>query len=410
MKVVILWYSYFYEIKGICEGHMREKINYLDGVRGFAALVVVFGHFINAYYPALLTANIEDSHFNNFIDVKLADTPFNLMFNGYFAVSIFFVLSGFVLTNKFFKSGENEFIISSATRRYIRLAIPVVFSCTVAYLLLKFNLFSNNELANYTKGYWYLPNYYNFEASFADMIKKSLVDTFIYEVDSTSYNAVLWTMEIEFLGSLLVYSLALLIGRLRNRSVIYLILVILFAKTYYLSFLLGLIISDVYNNRTSLFNPIKNVYCKLLLICIGLFLGSFPQVVDISNSVYNYITFEWLGGRYYSMLLCHILGASILLIVLLNSKFLKTTFSLKPFQFLGEISFSMYLIHFIILFSFSGKLTLFLSDKTGYHTNFIISFCVSLILIFAISKIMTVYIDNIGVKFSKYVYNKFFRS
>ncbi|WP_347722507.1 acyltransferase family protein [Lysinibacillus capsici] len=388
---------------------MKEKINYLDGVRGFAALVVVFGHFMNAYYPALLTANINDSHFNNFIDVKLADTPFNLIFNGYFAVMIFFVLSGFVLTNKFFKSGENEFIISSAIRRYIRLVIPVAFSCTIAYLILKFSLFSNNELANYTKGYWYLPNYYNFEASLIDMIKKSFVDTFVYGVDTTSYNAVLWTMKIEFLGSLLVYSLALLIGKLRNRFIIYFLLIIFFAKTYYLAFLLGLIISDVYNNRTRIFNPIRNVYCTVLLILVGLFLGSYPQVVDTSNSLYNYLTFEWLGGRYYSMLLCHILGATILLIVLLNSKILQKIFSLKPFQFLGEISFSMYLLHFITLFSFSGKLTLFLSDKFGYHANFIISFLVSLILIFVISKIMTVYVDNNGVKFSRYVYNKFFK-
>lgn len=389
---------------------MREKIYYLDGIRGLAALIVVFGHFMNAYYPALLTASIEVSHFESYIDVKLADTPFNLVFNGYFAVSIFFVLSGFVLTNKFFKSSGNEFIVSSAIRRYIRLVIPVAFSCTIAYLILKFSLFYNNELADYTKAYWYLPNYYNFEASFIEMIIKSLLETFVHGVDYTSYNAVLWTMKIEFLGSLLVFSIALLIGKLRNRFILYIVLIIFFAKTYYLAFLLGLIMSDIHNNREKLFHPFKNVYSQLLLICLGLFLGSYPQVVDTSNSIYNYLTFEWLGGRYNSMILSHILGATIILIVVLNSNKLQNIFSLRPFRFLGEISFSMYLLHFIILFSFSSKLTILLSNKVGYHANFIISFLISLILIFVISKIMTVYIDNTGVRFSKYVYNKFFKS
>lgn len=46
-----------------------------------------------------------------------------------------FVLSGFVLTFKFFKTGDSDIIKASAAKKYVRLVIPVLFSMLLFYLL-----------------------------------------------------------------------------------------------------------------------------------------------------------------------------------------------------------------------------------------------------------------------------------
>ena len=79
-----------------------RKIKYLDGLRGLAAFVVVFHHFILAFYPALFFGDNATPHLRAGLEAFVSGTPINLLYNGNFAVSIFFVLSGYVLSYKFF--------------------------------------------------------------------------------------------------------------------------------------------------------------------------------------------------------------------------------------------------------------------------------------------------------------------
>ena len=39
-----------------------KKLAYLESLRGLAALVVVIGHFVVGFYPALYTARLEHVH------------------------------------------------------------------------------------------------------------------------------------------------------------------------------------------------------------------------------------------------------------------------------------------------------------------------------------------------------------
>lgn len=388
---------------------MKDKFEYLNGLRGLAAFAVLIGHFIGAFYPALVTGALSDSNIIGYYDVRLADTPFVVFFNGYFAVEIFFVLSGFVLTHKFFLYKKNEVIVSSAVRRYFRLVIPVAVSCFIAYLLLKFGLFFNDELAVYTKAYWYLPNSYNFEASFLKCIKQAFVDVFIHGLDATPYNAVLWTMQYEFLGSFLVFTFVLIFGKLKNRYIFYIVALLIFKDTHYAAFILGMGLSDLFYNKNKIFSIIKNKLFQIIVLIISLFLGSYPVVVDVNMSVYKYITFDFLGGRTGSMTKAHILGAFLLLFIILSSTGLQKFFSSKILLFLGKISFSMYLMHFMILFSFSSYLFIKLAKYLPYHINFLITFSISLMFILLVSVLFVKYIDEKGIKLSQHMYEKVFK-
>jgi len=118
-----------------------DKIRYLDGLRGLAAFVVVLSHFVVVFYPALYTANPEEVRFVSQLDLIIAGTPLNILYNGNFAVCIFFILSGYVLTYKFFRDKNPEALASGAFRRYFRLLFPVLFSNLFVFVLMKLSLF-----------------------------------------------------------------------------------------------------------------------------------------------------------------------------------------------------------------------------------------------------------------------------
>ncbi|MDQ1276051.1 MAG: hypothetical protein QG610_1626 [Euryarchaeota archaeon] len=72
---------------------MAEKINYLDGLRGIAAINVMIMHFFVALAPAMVYGSKYPSHFGS-LDSVFSTTPLGLIGAGNFSVCIFFVLSG----------------------------------------------------------------------------------------------------------------------------------------------------------------------------------------------------------------------------------------------------------------------------------------------------------------------------
>ena len=110
------------------------KLSSLEGLRGIASFIVVIDHYILAFFPAMFFPLKYAFHYP--IEKVIASTPLSILYNGDLAVVIFFVLSGFVLSFKFFQKPDKEIAISSFIKRYPRLTIPVIFSCFVGYLML----------------------------------------------------------------------------------------------------------------------------------------------------------------------------------------------------------------------------------------------------------------------------------
>ena len=84
----------------------------LDGLRGIAALVVVCFHFAAAFLPSLIPDQTDHPCW-------VADTPIGILFNGPFSVSIFFVLSGFVIAQAAARRRDPIYI--NIPLRYLRL-------------------------------------------------------------------------------------------------------------------------------------------------------------------------------------------------------------------------------------------------------------------------------------------------
>jgi len=382
-----------------------KKIRYLDGLRGLAALEVVFNHFILAFYPALFSGPGVATHLTPGSEVFVSGSALSILYDGNFAVCIFFVLSGFVLSHKFFLNKDQEIITASAVKRYVRLALPVAFSVFCAFVLMKFSLFYNDQAAIVSGSGW-LGGSWNFKANFLDAMNQSFIGTFFSGV--FNYNGTLWTIAVEFLGSFLVFGFLAVFGKAKRRFLAYAFLAVVFFQTYYLAFLLGMLLSDLMAHKNTIVRDFdQSKILRTGLLILGLFLGSYPSGRNASGTMYAFMPNNFMADP---QIVYHVLGAFLLIMVLLDSRRMQKFFSGRYLLFLGEISFAMYLLHFLILGSFSSFVFLKLEPVMSYAGAFAISFVLSVALIVLVSYLMYEYVDKKAVKFSHLLYEHVFKS
>jgi peptidoglycan/LPS O-acetylase OafA/YrhL len=383
---------------------MAEKITYLDGLRGIAAVNVMIMHFFIVLVPAIIYGNQTPSHLGN-LEPIFFGTPLGLIGAGNFSVCIFFVLSGYVLTQKYFRMKKNSVIISGALRRYIRLLIPVLAAIILSFLLSSAGLFhyytktvmisANSNPANYWINYW------TFTPNIAGAIIQATWGSFFVGGD-IYYNPVLWTMTIEFYGSMLVFAMALLFGSRRSRWTFYLALAVIFFNSYYLAFIIGMALADMFTNKAQIFETSNKTILSIILI-LGLFFGSYPVSTVTNDSLYGFLN---NGFFQIPKMTYHIAGAVMIMYVLLNSQWLQKVFSSPVAVFLGKISYSLYLVHFLVISSFTCALFLVLYPVLPYGAAVLTSCFLSLLLILPLSYLFYKHVDTAGVEFSKIVYNR----
>lgn len=361
-----------------------QKLKNLEAIRGLAALSVVLYHLIFEFYPSLVTGDPATSHMPHDIEVFVAKSPLYLLYSGNFAVCIFFVLSGFVLSYKYFKTEDAGIVIATAFKRYFRLAVPVAFSVLVVYLCAVVH-----------------PSQYGVQnPSFQGALYEGFFGSFFRH--QADYNPQLWTMSYEFYGSFLVFGFCLIFGSRKNRIFGYALAAIVLWNDYYLGFVLGILLCDLYCHRGE-FLPNKPL--KWGLLVLGLYLGAYPDINPLNVTLY--------GGLYQLGITCvlyHTVGAALLILVAVNSQHLVKVLSAGLFQFFGKISFSMYLAHVAVLYYIAHPLFSYLSNslQLPYKYCFALTTPVYLGIVFGFSYIMYLFIDKNGIRLSGYLYKRFF--
>jgi peptidoglycan/LPS O-acetylase OafA/YrhL len=118
---------------------MIKTINYsfMDGIRGIGALVVYHSHFFDQFIPY-------DAKDKRQCPEVLRKTPLKIIYSGYFFVVVFFILSGFVLPLRYFKTGKETCLTGGTFRRYLRLMIPVLMIQSIYFLFMKLGAMSDN--------------------------------------------------------------------------------------------------------------------------------------------------------------------------------------------------------------------------------------------------------------------------
>jgi peptidoglycan/LPS O-acetylase OafA/YrhL len=364
---------------------MTSKIAYLDGLRGLAACVVVVSHFFQVFAPSVFEGRPEIEHFA--FESFAARTPVNLLFNGNFSVCLFFVLSGYVLSYRYFRTKDPIHVYSSALRRYFRLAVPAVLSILFAYLIMVFGFWFYDDIRETTLSS--MPDPFIASTSFLLMAKEALLHTFF--TYGSAYNPVLWTMTYELFGSFLIFAFLLLVGKLKFRFAIYAILFWVLGDSYYLGFVLGMLLSDLMYSGRNWLASIQRPWVNLLLLTVGLYLSSFPYV-GIEGTIYSILVWKSSAGFSY-FVFYHIVGSFLILTALLNSSRMKALFSRKLFSYLGKVSFSLYLVHFTIICSFGSFIFYQLDTLLPYSIRVTLTVLITTPIIFAIAHLFYRFID-----------------
>jgi peptidoglycan/LPS O-acetylase OafA/YrhL len=307
-------------------------------------------------------------------------SPLNILANGNFAVCLFFVLSGYVLTQGFVRDGNLVRIWKAAAKRYPRLMLPALASVILAWIGL-------------TAGAWH------FEAVIpltgrhidgADSTSMSFVAAVMQGVYGTFFagdfrlNGILWTIQTEFYGSFLVFALAAVFGGSRWRVLGYGAAMLACWGGYYMAFPIGLVIAAISTRGGD------RPRLAVVLAVIGLWLGSYPPY-SARDGIWVWPLMMFGAGD--ARLVSHILGAACLLQAVIMSP-AKHWFDHVVFRFLGRISFSLYLIHWTILASLTCWLVLRLEPLLGYLPSISLAFAVTMPVTLAASYVFTRVIDE----------------
>ena len=360
-----------------------SKINSAESIRGLACMAVVFSHLIFTFYPLLHSANPANIHKMSTLESLVYNSPFGFLYSGSAAVFIFFVLSGYVLSYAILsKKNINQKILSMTVKRYPRLAIPALTSCIIAYLV----FFIDVDKSNVSE--WF-SGYGSFNFGLVDAIYQGTIGAFIFGL--SPLNWVLWTMQIELFGSLVVFFLLFI--KNKNKILFYLFSLVLPVISLAVStkFSLG-IISFIVGIYIYLYGKKIPSVLAFPSILIGLYLAGVHNYSD------SYALFYRFFGDITYTLLHAFSGPLIVFGILMHGK-ISQFLDKKSLVFLGKLSFSIYLLHMIIIYALGIPFfNLMLNNHFSYFISSISASLVVVVLTIFFAYFYSKYIDDFSIK------------
>jgi peptidoglycan/LPS O-acetylase OafA/YrhL len=354
---------------------------WLDGLRGVAAFLVVIYHFgLKFHNPLIFDTSYGAQNLVGFAATprpvdeeprvflyEIWRLPFLRFFmvSGHTQVSIFFVLSGFVLSwgplTALRKGDMDKFsrsLSSSVFRRWIRLYLPCFAVAFLKCLMVSLGLHSDSgvERVGFFAQVW---DYLKADARFANpfLINRVQLLDIVHKYDWT-----MWTIPLEFAGSLLVFLLLLAISRFRSyrkRTVILLVSAVYAmakAEWNFWLFATGVLLCDYVVNAGG-FKKLRgsqiSYTCWSIALIVGLFLGAAPA----NSKFYTTPGYDWLlamtpgdkwrevegGGRFWWC------WAGILIVFsAVHLPKVQRLFELPPMIYMGRVSYMLYLTHRIV--------------------------------------------------------------
>lgn len=375
----------------------KRRFDELEGLRGFAAIMVVVYHFLQAFYLLMVNGPASGGVQHMRFEDDLYGTPFLMPFSGTLMVAIFFVLSGFVLSIGFFQSKKTSVVRKLAAKRYLRLMIPALAATLVAFALSSLIFFKQGVFD--INGSPWIDRRWGDDLSLLGAIKSGMFGIFV--IDDSKYNVVLWTMMYEFAGSFIVFGFLLLFGKTNNRWLAYLFLIIATANTWYLPFILGVMLADGY--ASGLIKP--GSYSKRLivpLVVLAVFLGGFP-LGGTQGTMYAAISPELLNINWVKFYLT--IAATLIVGLVVFWRPLSELFKKPIISGVGKYTFALYLTHLPILLTVTMALFLLLNGPVGlsYNLSAIGAFALTIPVFVEAAVLFEKYVDAPAVRLSSNV-------
>lgn len=339
-----------------------SRIHSLDSLRGISSFIVVVFHSLISL-PIFYTAYYKQEYGNVFLKA-FTETPLHTLWAGPEVVLLFFILSGYVLSLPYLKY-DNINYKGYVIKRFFRIYIPYI-TIMLIYLFIFMLLSDYRDRSG-------LSATFNARWDHPVTLKAFISYVFMLGYDMTNVNGVIWSlvyeMRISIFFPIIVYMVKKLdlVKSLICGVGISLIFYIFFknlsnqyqgaltpvfinslGSTFYYSmfFVFGAALAKYTENIKSFLQPQKPLL-KLILLSLAILLINFQWTF---NSQYKYIT------RYLSVIrgslaidLIIALGVLLLFSVVLSSSKMEWFLSRKPLIWLGKISYSLYMIHVLVI-------------------------------------------------------------
>ena len=328
---------------------MHKRYLELDSLRGLAALFVLFSHCFRVF-PAFDTSSISITN-QSYVTSALLHTPLRLFIGGHESVLLFFILSGFVLSLPYYRNQTVNYK-TYLIKRSCRIYVPYIISISIA--IIAFLSFSEKGIPKYSE--WF-NKIWTYDFSYMSIVNHL---SFLGYYNANHYNTAIWSLVHEMRISIIFPLLMYFIFKFNFKknfvlmitfSCVSFILLKLFQPTYntniiltihYISmFMLGAILARYIENLITFYTKMTKTN-KLIISLIALICYTYQGLFPHLSFIHNFIMNEYAVA----------LGSSLIIIIALSSKSFSRFLNLKPILFLGKISYSLYLYHATLLFSF----------------------------------------------------------
>lgn len=370
----------------------KERISFLDGMRGLMALNVVICHFVVGYYPQMYYWE-DTQKFGGFLSL-FATTPLSVLVIGDVAVRYFFVLSSFLIASSVYKNVETKTkeIGSLVLKRYFRMVVMVGTTVLFTFLLKKNGLLYHFEIAERTLK----PDFFNGQITVNPALRNLPFYMFIQPFfEKSELVGPFWTIHYELWGAIFSFIIAsCLKGKnWKVRATVCLIsgyAIIHFVDVNYFGFIAGILLADLIQNFKKY--PVKRI-TKFLCWGIGLLCVTIPM--DWSG-IYDYLP----GRGYFNTTVYRTLGITICMYCMFFGGSLRKILEGKVLQWMGKISFATYSVHFPIMLSLEAGLFGYLIKTHSYNFAAVLSFLITLPVIYIVSYAAWRFLDapNYGKK------------
>ena len=353
---------------------MNNRIEYIDGMKGIAAISIFSWHF------ALATGYI-------FMPLDgLCNHPITkLLIDGCVAVCLFILLSGYSNALSMRRKCLNvQFVKKTIAKRYLRLAVPIAPILIVIFMMRCCGLMCNYDYAQWAS--WDSATHCYNVSTMNHLLPFRLIKAILLSPmgDTTGVEMPTWMLKYILIGSYIVLMLHVLTYNMRMRNKIGIACFVMFIcgymiSPYYIPMIVGfiLLIANPYLQQTQYKYIISVISFGFAIYCYYFI----PKIKFPLNGVVT---------------------AIFLFIAVMTNPILQKLLSLGIFKKLGKVSFMVYLVHMPIICSFSHYLFMHLPIK-DMATLSLVVYLITTIIVIIVAYFATIWIEG---KMSKRVINK----
>ena len=353
---------------------MAKRIDYIDGMKGLAAVSVFLWHF------SLSTGHLYWSY-----DELLANPVIKFLIDGGLAVCIFILLSGFSNSLAIArKPATIETVKTTLVKRYLRMAVPIAPILVAVFVMRCCGLMTNGEFAQWASWKQAVHCYNDDTMNF--LLPFRLIKAILFSPlgDSTGVELPIWMLKYILWGSYFILILHIITNKMKDMGKLAVSIFMFFLcgymlSAYYYPMIAGYMFYSFYPviQRSKFKYVFSAISLALALICY-FFISQIPFPLNVA------ITAILIFGG------------------VITNPLLQKILSIEIFKKLGRISFMLYLVHMPIICSLSHFLYIHIPIANMRILSLIV-LLITTVTVIVFAHMATVWIEE---KWSKKIIDK----